>query len=183
MKLLGRTISLMTLIVLFLCAAPVSVAGVAVDDPPYTLGRFGSLNVGDNNANEQQMLGVVVGLRLNFSFYVEGELNLSMAGGDYGRGVERGRMQISTLGLYGAYRYMLSPSYYLKARAGLVYEDITRMDDNTQKAVSSNGSSGSGGLGLGIVYHLNKKPVMIELEATTIEQNIILYTVGMTAPF
>lgn len=156
---------------------------LAVDDPAYMLTRVGSLLVGDNNSNEQQLIGAVVGLRLNNSFYVEGEVNLSVAGGDYAGKVERGRMRVSTFGLYGVYRFMLSPDYYLKARAGLVYEDISRTDENTQNQLDTNGSSGSGGVGLGIVYHFNKKPVMIELEATTIEQNMMLYTVGMTTPF
>jgi len=170
--------------VLYLAVALIwSGLSVAVDDPPYMLSHVGSLLVGGDNANEQQMIGAVVGLRLNNSFYLEGEVNASIAGGSYASEAERGKMRISTFGLYGAYRFMLSPDYYFKARAGLVYEDINRLNENTQGEKDSNGSSASGGIGLGIVYHINKKPVMIELEATTIEQNIMLYTVGMTAPF
>ena len=149
----------------------------------YSLARVGSLNVSGNNANEQQTVGAVVGWRVNFSFYVEGELNYYVSGGDYQDGVEKGVTQISTLGLYGAYRYVLDPNYYLKLKAGLVYEDIIRQDLNSQNESSTNGSSGSGGLGLGIVFNVNKNPVMIEIEATMIEENIMLYTIGMTNPF
>jgi hypothetical protein len=179
MKLSIKFISLLCIMTMTLCSG----FAVAVDDPPYMLTRVGSLTVGGKQPNEQQMLGVVVGLRLNFSFYVEGEFNLNVGGGNYARELERETMSISTMAIYGAYRNVLSPNYYLKAKAGVVYQDMTRVDNNTQKEISVHGSDGSGGLGLGIVYHLNKKPVMIELEATSIEQHILLYTVGMTYPF
>jgi len=156
---------------------------VAEQDPPYTLGRIGVMSVGEKNANEQQMLGVVIGYRLNFSFYVEGELNVPVSGGEYVTGSEQGRMRITTLGVYGVYRYVFSPAYYAKLKAGVAYEDISRSDNNTENATNSSGGSGGAGVGFGIVYHVKKKPVMIELEATSIEQNVVLYTVGMTYPF
>ena len=154
---------------------------VAMDNAPYHLVRIGTLSIQDNNANNQQIAGVVLGLRVTRSSYVEVEINLPLGGGEFDSGPELARYEISNLTLYGAYRYMLRPDYYVKAKAGIAYTPISIIADNNE--IVSKGGGGAAGIGLGIVYNISNHPVMLEVEVAAITKGVVLYTLGINYPF
>ncbi|MFV2055427.1 MAG: hypothetical protein ACC707_03125 [Thiohalomonadales bacterium] len=156
----------------------------AIENPPYHLSRLGLMSIRDNTADNQQIIGVTLGMRVSFSYYVEAELNLPVGGGNYDSNGTPRNYAMSTLAIYSAYRYMIRPEYYLKLKLGLAYSRTAISGDNLSDDIVSKSTSGTGGLGFGIVYHTNNLPIMLELEVTTIDQGeVFLYSVGVTYPF
>ncbi|MFV2055651.1 MAG: outer membrane beta-barrel protein [Thiohalomonadales bacterium] len=168
---------------IFAIFLPVKLA-LAMEDPPYHLSRLGMMSIGDSTASKQQVLGVVLGLRVGFAYYLEAELNLRVGGGEYDRDGEQRKYKISNLAIYGAYRYVMWPNYYLKLKAGLAYTHTAITGNDLTNEVTSNSTGAAGGVGLGMVFSANNHPVMLELEVTTIDQgDALLYSLGITYPF
>jgi len=165
--------------VLFLPAGSV----LAYEDPLYHLSRIGLMSIADDNAKNQQIVGVVLGLRVGYSNYVEVEFNLPIGGGSYNNSAGHGSYDIEGLALYSVYRYVFSPDYYIKIKAGIGYTSISNTDKNLNIEIISTDSGVAGGLGLGIVYNINSHPVMLEIEMTVVAQELTLYSLGITYPF
>ena len=160
----------------------------------YSLARVGSLSVDNLDAADQTIIGFVLGQQISGGFYIEGELNLPVAGGEYvisdGLG-STGELRLSSVIVHGVYRYVINDLLYAKAKLGAAYEDIANDKNNSAAGgpaadVESSGSfEAAGGLGLGFVLRLGKTnhPVMLEVEVASFDADVIMYTIGMTSPF
>lgn len=162
----------------------------------YSLARIGSMSIDKQNIRSQTIMSLVVGYQIpsGSGFYIEGEINIPLSGGGYDTSDNlgsKGQIDIYTFGTYGAYRYVINDSVYAKAKVGAAYELI----ENEEEIINANGpSSGAkstnsiavaGGVGLGFVLFFGKpsRPVVLEIEVSSFDTDITMYTIGMTYPF
>ena len=134
----------------------------------FLIPKVGFMSVDLNNADLLYSVGLLYGYGITPGITVEGELNLGVSGGKS----DIGDYKIWTVAAYGVYRHMLTSTDYLKAKVGVLYENV----EATSKATDT---GPAGGLGFG--FKVNK--TIIELEATTIDQDIVFYSVGINHPF
>lgn len=119
-------------------------------------------------------VGVIYGRELDQitpGFWIEGEFNLGLLGGDVSGG---GDLDIWTIAAYGAYRYPVSDTSYLKGKAGLLYEDVEI------RSVSDDDINLS--LGIGGGFKIDDR-LTIEAEFTVIESDINFLSVGLHCRF
>ena len=155
--------------------------GVSADGgDQYALAKIGSLRINKNNADPLIAAGFIYGIGISRSFTFEGEATVSLSGGEYKIEGDEGTYKMWTAATYLAYRYVFSDFVYLKLKGGVVYESVQR-DGRTNS--TSTGVGGAGGGGLGFILPFRHHPVMVELEATATEKDIIFYSLGMTYPF
>lgn len=182
-----RTTSLITL---FFCLSVISNMSHADAGDQYLLPKVGSMSVDLNNANALSSIGLLYGYGINPEWTVEGELNSGVSGGEYdrvlGSGTRlEGEYTVWTLAGYAVYRYPVIESVFLKAKLGVLYENIER--DGTQTIgstiqVDDNNSKGfgaAGGIGIGFLV----KRTILELEITGIDEDIIYYSLGINFTF
>lgn len=144
----------------------------------YAMGKIGIMDVDLNSADPLLSFGVLAGIGLTQQFSLEAEYNLSLTGGDYtiasNPTPEEGDYRIWTAAIYGAFRFPFNNTAYAKLKLGTLYENIERTSD-INAAKTSAGFGAAGGLGLGI---LAGKVLTLELELTSIDQDILFLTVG-----
>jgi len=148
----------------------------------YGLAKIGAMAINKNDADPALALGAIYGIGLSPSFTFEAEFSISLGvGGEYVSDTgDEGQYDIWTVAGYVAYRYPFNDTVYLKLKGGIVYEDVQRSGLETNS--KSTGVGAAGGGGLGFVLNLGQ-PVMLELEATATEKDIIFFSLGMTYPF
>jgi len=148
----------------------------------YGLAKIGAMAINKNNADPVLALGGIYGVGLSPSFTFEAEFSISLgAGGEYVSDTgDEGQYDIWTIAGYVAYRYPFNKTVYLKLKGGIVYEDVQRSGLESNSKSTGVGAAGGGGLGFVLNY---SNPVMLELEATATEKDIIFFSLGMTYPF
>ncbi len=144
----------------------------------YLLGKVGIMDVDLNSADPLLSFGVLYGFGLTPEMSLEAEFNMSLAGGDYiidsNPIPEQGDYTIWTGAIYGSYRFPFNQTVYAKLKLGGLYENIERSSD-TNPGKTSNGFGAAGGVGLGV---LAGKVLTLELELTSIDQDILFLTIG-----
>jgi len=156
----------------------------ADDHNVYSLPRIGGLVIGSNNIADVQIVGVVVGLRVDNALYLESELNTSVAGGEYFSAREKGQLNITNFNLYGVFRHVFNNRFYGKLKAGIAYNSL-KYDIANSLDVNNDGGglNGAIGLGIGVVFSAQTNPFMFELEYAMIDKDIEMFTIGLTNPF
>jgi hypothetical protein len=151
----------------------------------YFLPKVGFMSVDLNNADPLYSIGILYGYGLTPAITFEAEVNLGVSGGEYvrkndiGSAVERGEYNIWTMAGYGVYRFPIKDFFYLKGKAGLLYENIERTS-NIGTGDTATGFGFAGGFGLGVIF---AQKFTLELEATGIDESIIFYSLGLHYPF
>ncbi|MFV2054902.1 MAG: outer membrane beta-barrel protein [Thiohalomonadales bacterium] len=150
----------------------------------YSLARAGSFVIKSNDIEDIQVVGFVVGLRIDNALYLESEINTTISGGEYFSAGEKGQLNITNFSLYGVYRYVFNIKFYGKLKAGIAYNYLD-YDKSFNKETKNNSGEFSGGVGfgLGVVFSAFSNPFMVELEYTSIDKDINLITIGLTSPF
>jgi len=149
----------------------------------YALAKIGAMAINKNDADPVLALGGIYGIGLSPSFTFEAEFSISLGqGGEYvdEENGDEGQYDIWTIAGYVAYRYPFNDTVYLKLKGGIVYEDVERSGLKSNSRSTGVGAAGGGGLGFVLDFG---HPVMLELEATATEKDIIFYSLGMTYPF
>jgi len=174
------TIPILIANLLVLCLLSVNAYADAGDQ--YGLAKIGVMSINKNNADPVLALGGIYGIGLSPSFTFEAELSISLGvGGKYiDDNGDEGQYGIWTGAGYVAYRYVFNDTVYLKLKGGVVYENVER--SGLKSKSTSTGVGLAGGAGLGFILDFGH-PVMLELEATATEKDIIFYSLGMTYPF
>ncbi len=145
--------------------------GIACADrgDQYLIPKVGFMAVGLNGADPLYSLGVMYGYGITPEITAEAEINVGLVGGES----DLGDYEIWTVAGYGVYRHPITDTDYIKAKIGLLYEDI----EVASGSASDNGVAG----GLGYGFRVNT--TIIELEATIIDEDIIFYSMGVNYPF
>lgn len=103
---------------------------------------------------------------------VEGDVTLSVTKGD----APVGEWDMTTFGVYAAYRQPLTDYFYLKGKLGLVHYDF-----DTTVAVSNSGTNNALAAGIGAGWKVG--PGSIEAEITTYESDVLFVTAGFHMNF
>ena len=103
---------------------------------------------------------------------VEGEVTLSVTKGD----APVGEWDMTTFGVYAAYRHPLTDNFYLKGKVGLVHYDL-----DTNVAVSNTGTNNALAAGIGAGWKVG--PGSIEAEITTYESDVLFVSAGFHMNF
>jgi hypothetical protein len=106
---------------------------------------------------------------------VEAELDMTISKGGAGAA---GDWDITSYGVYAAYRQPLSEAFYLKAKFGLVAYDIGTTGTSTSPDTGSNAS-----LAMGLGAGWNVGPGSLELEFTTYNSNVVFTSLGFHMSF
>jgi len=150
----------------------------------YSLARVGGLIISSDSIENIQIVGLVIGLRVENALYLETELNTSVSGGEYLSIRGKGRLNISNFNLYGVYRYVFNKRFYGKLKAGMSYNSLEyNISSGIEFDSTESGYSTAAGIGIGVVYIVSTNPVMLELEFSIIDNDIKMFTLGMTSPF
>lgn len=140
--------------------------------------KTGSMMIDFLDIDDVVPVGLMYGRSLDdlvSNLWIEGELNYGISGGDLGAS---GEFDIMTIGVYAAYRYMLTDAAYLKGKAGILYED-TEIDFGRRTA-----SPSDTGLSLGVGGGFFFTPQLgVEAEYTLIESDIDYLSVGLNFRF
>lgn len=135
-------------------------------DNAYTAGVYGGYNLFGRDAQFAADLG-------GGTMAVEGELMLTTAKGKAGLA---GKWDLTSFGVYAAYRYPLGDLFYLKGRIGAVHYDV-----NTTYASIYSGNEFK--LAAGVGGGVKVGPGRIEADITTYESDILTYGVGFHMTF
>jgi len=106
---------------------------------------------------------------------IEGEIDMTLSKGDAGAA---GDWDITSFGVYAAYRQPLSEAFYLKAKFGFVSYDIGTTGPSTS---SDTGGNTSMAMGLGAGWNVG--PGSLELEFTTYNSNVVFTSLGFHMSF
>lgn len=95
-----------------------------------------------------------------------------------------GEYEVSTLGVYGVYRYYpeLYQQLFFKAKVGLINEEVSMSAQNGQNFAAAEESDT--GLSFGAGFGFNITPnLSLEAEYTVVEQDINLLSAGLNVKF
>lgn len=147
------------------------VTGTAYADrgDQFLIPKVGFMSVDLNSADPLYSLGVMYGYGYTPEITFEGEINIGVAGGES----DLGDYKIWTVAGYGVYRYPITDVDYIKAKLGLLHENIE------VAGFSADDQAIAGGFGYGFKYNTT----IFELEATIIDADIIFYSLGINYPF
>ncbi len=146
----------------------------------YVLGKFGIMSVKLNSADTLGSIGLLYGYGITPEITIESELNLGLFGGKYeqtnnaGVVFEKGDYRVYTLAGYGVYRAPLTDVAYVKGKLGLLYENVKRSGQLSNKTSKGFGLSGGVGAGTRIADALT-----LEGEITGIDKDIIFFSIGL----
>lgn len=172
-------------LLVFILTSSVAATAMADRGNQYLLPKLGFMSIGLNDAKPLFSGGLLYGYGLTSSITIEGEVNLGFSGGGYERKdssatvYDSGNYKIWTVAGYGVYRLPILDYAYLKAKLGVLYENIERTSDFGLSDTAT-GVGLAGGLGLGVIA---AKKLTFELEATGIDADIIFYSLGIHYPF
>lgn len=151
----------------------------------YLLPKLGFMSIALNNAKPLFSGGLLYGYGITSSITLEGEVNVGISGGGYelkdaaGSVYDSGNYKIWTVAGYGVYRLPVTNYAYLKAKLGVLYENIKRTSDFAESDLAT-GTGLAGGIGVGLIA---AKKLTFEFEATGIDSDIIFYSLGIHYPF
>lgn len=109
---------------------------------------------------------------------IEGDINMTLSKGDAG---QAGDWDITSYGVYGAYRQALGDVFYLKAKFGLAHYNIDTTQPPSAAISGDVGGNNSLVMGLGGGWHIG--PGSLELEFTTYNSNVLFTSVGFHMNF
>jgi opacity protein-like surface antigen len=149
---------------LFVFIAVLCFAGISKADEGdmYIGAKTGVMLLDLDDVDDIIPLGIFFGYDITSEVSVEGELNYGVAGGDID--VADAEYDVWTLGVYGAYRYLIEDSdLYLKGKAGVLYEyeEVEDFDIDDSGMVFS--------VGIGGGYEINDE-FAVEAEYTYISE-------------
>jgi outer membrane immunogenic protein len=154
----------------------VTAPAIAQQTPLYFGLKAGLMDADAGGFDESTNLGLVLGYDLhrdaNGALSLEGEYNNTIDKGD----VPGGDWKVETLGVYGAYR--TAGELYLKAKAGVVREDVKVKGGSNGIAGKDTEFSYGVGAGLNI-----QRQSGLEFEFTAIEEDINFYSVAFFTHF
>ena len=155
-------------------------AGVSHADrgDQYVMAKIGLMSLDVNDADNLTTIGLIYGYGLTEAITVEGEYNTTVSGGEYNIGTDKGDFSVWTLAAYGVYRYRFTDAVYLKAKLGVLHEDVER--DGLLDSDTASDTGGAGGLGLGFVVG---ESLTVEAEYTIVEEDIQFFNVGLHYAF
>ena len=155
---------------LVMTALFISSSSVVKADERYMGVKTGFFLIDARGVDDVIPVGIVYGrnmTKVNPNFWLEGEFNFGLLGGDVPGG---GDLDIWTIAAYGAYRYPLSDTSYLKGKAGLLYQD-SDFDDDINLSV-----------GIGGGFQIDKK-LSLEGEFTIIESDVNFLSIAANCKF
>lgn len=136
-------------------------------------------------------IGGFFGMTVAPNISIEGEFNYGISGGDWEpvAGVTT-EFNIWTVAGYGVYRFHFSEAAYLKAKVGVLHENLEAevsgsiefMGETYTYSYDLSGSDTGLSFGVGGGFNLNPS-TMIEAEYTLIEQDISFLSVGLGMAF
>jgi hypothetical protein len=103
---------------------------------------------------------------------VEGEITLSVTKGD----APGGEWDLTSFGVYAAYRHPLTDYFYLKGKLGLVHYDL-----DTNVAGPNTGTNNALAAGIGAGWKIG--PGSLEAEITTYESDVLFVSAGFHMNF
>jgi hypothetical protein len=109
---------------------------------------------------------------------IEGEIDMTLSKGSAGTA---GDWDITSYGVYGAYRQPLGDTFYLKGKFGLVHYTIDTTQPPSAAISGDVGGTTTLALGLGGGWHIG--PGSLELEFTTYESNVLFTSIGFHMNF
>ncbi|MCK4585060.1 porin family protein [candidate division WOR-3 bacterium] len=172
-----KRILILTLIVVFSCVG-ISSAGL------YVGAKSGLMMLDVPEVSDIIPIGVLFGYSIMPQIGVEGEFNYGIGGGDWepfpGISID---YNIYTVAGYGAYRYIIGGVAYVKAKVGVIYENVTaeyKVGDIIVMDLNASDTGLSFGGGIGFKF---SEMIMAEAEFTLIEQNVNFISVGLNFNF
>jgi len=155
-------------------------AGVARADwgDQYLMAKVGVMFLDINDADDLMTVGLIYGFGVSETITLEGEYNTTVSGGEYDIGTDEGEFSVWTLAAYGVYRHSFTDAIYLKAKLGILHEDVER--DGLLINESASDTGGAGGLGLGFVVG---ESLTVEAEYTVVEEDVQFFNVGLHYAF
>ncbi len=155
-------------------------AGVARADygDQYLMAKVGVMFLDINDADDLMTVGLIYGFGVTENITLEGEYNTTVSGGEYDIVTDEGEFSVWTLAAYGVYRHSFTDAIYLKAKLGILHEEVDRDGLIDSKTTSDTG--GAGGLGLGFVVG---ESLTVEAEYTIVEEDIQFFNVGLHYAF
>ena len=133
----------------------------------------------DVDVDDLMMIGFLLGLGITPEISLEGELNVSVAGGDFDIGPFSGEADIWTVAGYAAYRAPLSEEAFLKAKIGLLFEDV-ELSVSGWPSESDTEFNLSAGIGAGVYFN---EQLFGEVEFTIIEEDVTYLSLGLNYIF
>ena len=141
----------------------------------YLVSRIGAMIIKKDNAKPLLAAGLYYGYGIDKNIAIEAETNIGLSGGAFNQGDDVvGNYNLRTIAGYGVYRLALSHQGYIKAKFGLLFENIIRQLKTTKESTLDYGFSG--GLGIGLNF---KKRLTIETEISIIEKTIFHPSMGI----
>lgn len=174
-----KRILILTLIVVFSCVG-ISSAGL------YVGAKSGMMMLDVPDVSDIIPIGVLFGYSIMPQIGVEGEFNYGIAGGDWEPELYPGisaDYNIYTVAGYGAYRYIIGGVAYVKAKVGVIYENVTaeyKVGDIIVMDLNASDTGLSFGGGIGFKF---SEMIMAEAEFTLIEQEVNFISVGLNFNF
>jgi len=170
-----------TIVFLFLCMLSTHAWCEAGDH--YNLIKPGSVAIDGNNASNLTTLGFTYGIGMTLRLSAELEGNVSTRGGDYSSANKTGKYELVSLGGYFVHRESITPMTYAKAKVGVILVRIDISDDTQANPTQINNIAASLGLGLGWAIPMGEVRYTLELEATLLENNLLLFSLGVNFGF
>jgi hypothetical protein len=135
-------------------------------DPALNLGVYGGYNLLGKDAHFAADLA-------GGTLAAEGQVTMSVVQGDAGL---LGDWDMTSVGVYAAYRHAFTDAFYVKGKLGVVQYDI---DTDRVAAVSGRETALSAGIGAGFKVG----PGSIEAEVTTHESDVLFVSAGFHLNF
>lgn len=145
----------------------------------YLVPRLGLMSVNMRSTTPIISTGLYYGYQFSRHFSMEMESSVGVSGGEYRKSSGgKGKLQIWAAAGYLAHRWRFSRHFYLKSRAGPMFESVTSIHDDFKSIHPAYGFSG--GLGLGFQGF---DGLTLETEVTMLEKNIVNTAVGIHYDF
>lgn len=161
-------------ILLLMCLPVVTLAA----GPGYLLPKAGLLDIRDSGIDSTWAMAITGGWRFSDALSSELELLQTLTPARYdatawGPG-QSGEYELAAVAVFAGYRLSLQPGLYLKARSGLLYEQVTASLPDDRRRQDDLGVAGGAGLGLFLYQRLT-----LELEATLLEKDVRYYSLAL----
>lgn len=153
----------------------------AQQNPVYFGLKAGRMDADAAGFGQASNIGLIFGFDLsqddNGVFSFEGEYTRHISDGNVAVGGIRGDWKIETLAGYGAYR--TAGDVYVKAKAGMLHEDLKV---SVAGGAISSGKETGFSFGSGVGWRFNRK-TGLELEYTVIEEDVRFLSLGYFTHF
>lgn len=143
----------------------------------YLLPKFGFMDIDKYDPEPLWSIGLMYGIGLTNRLSIEAEVNSGFQGGEHINTVsnQKSEYEVWTTAAYGVYRFPMWQGGYIKAKAGMLYENVVsnNLESREKKEDTDFGLAGGAGVGVSIMNRFT-----LEIEATVIDKDIIFYSLG-----